>query len=144
MNKVFIDTDIILDMFLKRQPFYPAAATLFSMVEKRKIEAYISPVILSNLYYILKKGLGQELALVYLRKLRLLTKIVNVDEKIIDLVLASKFKDLEDALQYYAALEQGISVLITRNGDDYVGNEMSIVNAEEYLEIMKNEIKVKK
>ena len=144
MNEVFIDTDIILDLFLKRQPFYPAAARLFSLAEHGTIKAYISPVIFSNLYYILRKGLGQELALIHLRKLRLLTNIVNVDETTIDMVLASRFKDLEDAIQYYAALDHGISVLITRNADDYVGKELSIVNAEEYLEIMKHTIQKEK
>lgn len=135
MKKVFVDSDIILDLLAKRQPHYPYAAELFSLVDAGKVTVYISPVIVSNLHYILKRMGNKENAIQSLQKLKLLVKIVPVNEKIIELALASGFSDLEDAIQYYAARENGIEYLLTRNKKDYKKADITIMTAEEYLEV---------
>ena len=109
------------------------AAKVFSLAAEKKIELYISPVLLANLFYILRKAIGKDEAINAVRKLRLITKIATVDEKIVDLVLSSGFKDIEDGFQYYSALEMDIAVLLTRNNKDFIGKEISIMNCEEYL-----------
>lgn len=134
MKHVFADTDIILDMLAKREPFYPFAAELFSLVEKGELAVHISPVIFANLHYILCKLKGKSEAMKSLRKLRLLVKILPVDEKIIDLALTSSFKDFEDAIQYYVAMEHEIAFLLTRNTKDYKATGMTVMTAEEFLD----------
>lgn len=138
MEKVFVDSDIILDLLAKREPFYKAAAELFSLVEKSSIEAYISPIIITNLHYILCKLKNKDQAIRNLRKLRLLVKILPVDEKIIDLALVSDFKDLEDDIQYYTAKEFGIQYILTRNKKDYKTGDIQVMTAEEYIDILAN------
>ena len=81
----------------------------------------------------MRKARGGAEAINAIRKLRLIVKIAAVDEQIIDLVLSSGFKDIEDGFQYYCALQKGIGVLLTRNVKDFAGREMAIMNCEEFL-----------
>ncbi len=137
MKELFVDTDIILDLLGKREPFYKYAAELFSMIERGIIHAYVTPVIFANLYYILCKQIGKEQALKNLQKLKLLVKILPVDERTIELALNSGFTDFEDAIQYYSSKCNGIKYLLTRNKKDYKKSDITIMSAEEYLVILK-------
>jgi len=137
MEKVYIDTDIILDLLMKREPFYLSAAKLFKLIENNKISAFVSSLIFSNLYYIIKKSEGKEKAKNSLKKLKLLVKVLPVDEKIIELGLSSSFNDFEDSIQYYVAIENGIKNLITRNLDDYKKSKINIFTAEEFINLSK-------
>lgn len=132
-RKVFVDTDIVLDVLTRREPFYAPAARVFSLAAEKRIELFISPVLIANLFYILRRRIGNEDAINAIRKLRILSKVAPVDEEIVDLVLSSGFKDMEDGFQYYSALKMGIPVLLTRNEKDFVGKELAIMNCEEYL-----------
>lgn len=138
MREIFIDSDIILDLLAKREPFYPHAAELFSLVETGEIKAHVSPIIIANLYYILRKIEGRDRTIKNLMKIKLLVNIVPIGEKIIELALASEFNDFEDAVQYYAARENGIHYLLTRNIKDYQKADITVMTAEEYLDIFKS------
>src|SRR6185295_14345069 len=113
--RIFIDTDIILDLLLAREPFFSAATHLFSLAQDGEIEGFVSPLIFSNLFYVLRKALSGPEAVAALRKLRLVTHVIPVDEEMIDLALASSFTDFEDAIQYYAAQAQNLDAIVTRN-----------------------------
>ena len=67
---VFIDTDVVLDLLARREPFYPAAARLFSLVELGELTACVSALTFANLFYLLRKELGAARAVEVLRKLR--------------------------------------------------------------------------
>lgn len=133
MERLYIDTDIILDLLMERNPHYVYSAKLFSLIEQGKIEGYVSSLIFSNLFYIIRKLRSNQKAIESLKKLKLLLKVLAVDEKIIELALNSNFKDFEDAIQYYATLQNGIGILITRNKEDYKKSDIILFTAEEYL-----------
>jgi predicted nucleic acid-binding protein len=133
-SKVFIDTDILLDLLAQREPFYRYSAQLFTLVDENKLEAFTSPVAFSNLFYILSKHTNRTFAHYSLRKLRLLIKVIPVNEKVIDLALNSEFKDFEDAIQFYAAKLHGLDFIITRNTRDFVSRELVVLTAEEFME----------
>ncbi len=135
MQKIFIDTDIILDLLAERQPFYKNAAAVFTLIDRGKIKGFTSPIVFANLHYILSKQLSKNYAIKNLKKLRTLIKIVPVDERIIDLSLESDFKDYEDAIQYNTAISAGISTLITRNIKDYKNPTITVCSPDEYLRI---------
>jgi len=135
VNNIFVDSDIILDLLLKREPHYFTAANMFSLVEKRKIVAYTTPVVIANIYYISARLTDKKIALENIRKLMSFLRITSVDEKILLLAMDSRFTDFEDAIQYYAAKNQGISYFITRNKSDYKVTDMTICTAAEYLKI---------
>jgi len=136
MPKVFLDCDLIIDLLAQRGKFYTPAATLLSLAERKKLEAFTSPLAISNVHYILSRFSNKDKARVSIRKLRSFISIVPVDEKVIDLALNSTFLDMEDAIQYYAAYQAGIEFLITRNVRDYKSAEISVCTADQYLRIL--------
>ena len=133
MSKIFVDTDVILDLLARRVPFFHFSAVLFTFAEMKKLELYTSPLILANTFYILRKQLGNNEAKNALRKLRILLHVVDSSESIIDKALNSDFTDFEDAIQYYTALEHGIKIILTRNVRDYKKASVIIQTPEEFL-----------
>jgi predicted nucleic acid-binding protein len=134
-NKIFIDTDIILDLFLERKPHCEYAADLFVKIETNEINGYVSSLIFSNLFYILRKEKSAKEAIIILKKLNHLVDILLVDKNIVEKALDSNFKDFEDALQYYTAKNNGINIIITRNISDYLKyiDDSSAITAKEFL-----------
>ncbi len=139
-KKVFIDSDIILDLLCKREPFYSYAAEIFTLGDTKKIELVTTSVVFANVFYILRKLLGIDKAKELLRKLRIIISVVSVEEKIVDLALNSKFSDFEDGLQYFTARENDIKIILTRNTKDYKEKDLLVQTPKEYL-IAVNKIK---
>ena len=134
-DRLFLDSDIILDIALRREPHFYASAMVLSLVEKKKIDGFTSSVIISNLYYIIRKLDSHKSAVAFISKLRLLLKILPVDDEIVRLGLESRFKDFEDAIQYFTALTHKIDFLITRNIRDYARSEIKVHSPIEYLKL---------
>ena len=133
MNKLFVDTDVILDLLGHRIPHYHFSAVLFTLAEMKKLDLYTSPLIMANTFYILRKQIGIEEAKKALRKLRILLHIIDSSESVVDKALNSDFSDYEDAIQYYTALEHGISVILTRNLKDYKNASIIVQTPEAFL-----------
>lgn len=133
MEKVFVDSDIILDLLAKREPFYRFAAHLFSLADLKKIEIGVSSLSFANINYLLAKQIGNENAKKALMKLNALVTVNGVDEKVIELSLASEFSDFEDAIQYYCAIENSFNTLLTRNLKDYKKASIPVMTAESYI-----------
>lgn len=139
MKSVLCDINVILDIFLKRDPHYTPAARLFSLVEEKKINGFLSAQSFPTMFYILSKELKRDKAMRVLEKLRIVFRVAAVDEKVIDLSLASTFRDFEDAVQYYSALHVKADCLITRNKSDYRTDRLPIMTPEELLAIMRGD-----
>ncbi|MDR0378154.1 MAG: PIN domain-containing protein [Spirochaetaceae bacterium] len=134
-KKLFIDSDIILDLLAERPLFYDDAAKIFSWAYKKKIELYTTAVVASNVFYILRKINGNGKSKEQLKDLRLLVRILPIDENIVDMALSSKFNDFEDGLQYYTAKEQNLFGIITRNIRDYKMKDIVIQTSKEFVKI---------
>ena len=137
-RRVFVDTVVILDLLLARELFFPAAAELFLLIQDGEIEGSTSPVVIANLFYILRQGMPATEAVTALRKLRLLLGILSVDEKTIDRGLASSFADFEDAIQYYSAVAYNLDAVVTRNKKDYKAAEIPVLDAVECVQLAKS------
>ena len=137
IKKVYIDTDIILDLIQERKPYYHHSAKLFSIIDQKKINGFVSPLIFANLYYIIRKERSSVIAVDSLLRLKMLLKILPVNERIIELALSSNFKDFEDAIQYYTAIENKIDYLVTRNKRDYKVDDIIVCNAKELIDLLK-------
>ena len=133
MNKVFVDSDVILDLLAHRVPHFHFAALLFTFADMGKLELYTSPTVFCNVFYILRKELGIDKAKSALRKLRLIIKIIDSTEKTIDYALNSDFSDFEDAIQCYTAQNHQIPIIVTRNVKDYKSAEIIVQNPESFL-----------
>jgi predicted nucleic acid-binding protein len=134
-KRVFVDTDIIYDLLAKREPFYQAAARLFTLADEGKIQIFISSLSLANLHYLLSKEISSFEAKQILRKFKLLVQIAPLNEKIIDLALNSEFNDFEDAIQYYSALQNEIEILLTRNLKDYKKAQITVLTAQDFVNL---------
>lgn len=133
MEKVFADTDIILDLLSNREPFYIYSARLFSAADKNEIKIYVSSLSFANINYILSKQFSTDQAKKKLFQFKTLVTVLALTDKVIELALSSDFKDFEDSIQYFTATEENIKILLTRNLKDYKTAEISIMTAEQFL-----------
>jgi predicted nucleic acid-binding protein len=136
-QKIFIDSDILIDLLAKRDPFYRPAAALFSLIEKEKIEGFTSPIVFSNIHYILRKRLSRRETMDCLKSLKKLVRLLAVDNRTIEAALDSPFEDFEDAIQCRCAEQNRIKYLITRNKSDYQKAEIMILTAQEFLAMLR-------
>ena len=133
MNKIFVDTDIILDLLGNREPFYIHSANLFSAADRKEISIYVSALSFANLNYILSRQYSAVQARKKLMIFKTLVTVLSITDKVIELALTSDFKDFEDAIQYYSAIENNIKVLLTRNLKDYKSALIPVLTAEQFL-----------
>lgn len=134
MNTVLIDTDVILDFFFDREPFSENAAEILALCEQKEITGYITPVIISNTYYLLRQTAKHEKVIEKLSLLISFLEVLTMDKKVIEHALRSDFKDFEDALQNYSAEEnKKVKIIITRNVKDYRNSELSVMTPESFL-----------
>ncbi|NCO73865.1 MAG: PIN domain-containing protein [Cyanobacteria bacterium] len=120
--KIQIDTNIVIDYALIRQPFYDDADLIFSLIEQKKLEGFISATTFTDVFYIIKKPRGKEWTLNFLQQLLTICKVTTVDERIVKQALLNHYKDLEDDIQYYTALFNNLDAIVTRNQKDYPKN----------------------
>jgi predicted nucleic acid-binding protein len=134
MKKLFVDTNIVIDLLSRREPFYEEAATLFSFADKNQVELSMSSLSIANTSYTLLRQMDSTKAKSILRKLRLIVKILPLDDKIVGLALNDEtFTDFEDALQYFIAIENQQEIIITRNLKNFKNSKIPTATAEQFI-----------
>ena len=135
MKKLFIDTNIVIDLLSRREPFFEETAELFSLADKKQVELSVSSLTIANTSYVLLRQMDSNKAKTVLRKLRLILKILPLDDKIIGLALNDDtFSDFEDGLQYFTALEYDQELIITRNLKDFKYSKLPTMTAKQIIE----------
>jgi len=137
MDRLLVDTNIVLDLLAERKEFLVEAQELFTLSDKNELKLYVSSLTFANTFYILSQKLKLSNARKILRKFKVLIEVLPMDDKIIDLSLESDFKDFEDAIQYHTAIENGINMIITRNLKDFKTSKLPVLTAKDYIEIRK-------
>jgi predicted nucleic acid-binding protein len=134
MKSVLIDTDVLLDFYLDRKPFSDDSLQLLLKCEQKQFRAYITPVIVANTYYILRRQASHHYVIERLQILLNTITILSMDQKQVLAALESKFTDFEDALQYFSALQSNkVDVIITRNTSDYKKSALPVFTPNEFL-----------
>lgn len=133
MDRLFLDTNIIIDLLAKRSPFDQAAKGVASLADLGKVELVVSALSFANAFYILSKFTSPKIAKEEIRKFKILTETSDLTDKVLEQGFESNFVDFEDSLQYFCALSKGCSHLITRNGKHFKNSLLPVINAEEYL-----------
>ena len=132
--KVFIDTNMVLDVLAQREPFYATSARIWELIEKGELEGYLSAASITDLFYILKKQLGLNKAYDSLDKLLIVFEVASVTETDIRKALKIGLKDFEDSLQLACAEKIGAEHLITRNKKDFViETKVKILDPKEFI-----------
>jgi len=133
MSKAFIDTDVILDFMIAREPFAMDAARIFSLSEKKQISICTTGLVFSNAYYVLRKLGSHQKVVEKLSQLAKLIDIIALSKVSVLQALDSKFGDFEDALQHYAALSENVKTIVTRNVKDFKNSELAVLTPDQYL-----------
>lgn len=140
MRKVLVDTNVVLDLLAKREPFYVQSLQIFSLADKNVVELVISTLSLVNAHYILNDAMKIKDPRSIVRKFKVLVTSFELNDKIVELALNdSNFKDFEDGIQYYTALESQCELIITRNLKDFRKSAIPVLSPKEYLTKIKAE-----
>jgi predicted nucleic acid-binding protein len=140
IKRVFIDTDIILDVALARKPFVEASRLVLSIMENNIADGKMSSNCVANIYYILRKAGGDKEARTFLEKIIEYISIISIDHSNVVESLKSKFNDFEDGLQYFSALRNQCDCIVTRNVDDYQYSEINVYSPTEYLSLYQGKL----
>jgi len=133
MDLIFVDADVCLDLLADRPPFNKSAAQLFTMADRKKITIQVSSLTFGNLHYILRKEYSSLESRKILQRFKVLVQVLALHDKIVELALQSDFRDFEDALQYFSALEGNAKGIVTRNLKDFRSSEIPVLTPESYL-----------
>lgn len=133
MEKILVDTNIVIDLLSKREGFYKEAQELFTLSDQKKAKLYISSLTIANTHYLLARDHKLNEARKILIKFKVLVEVLPIDDKILELALVSDFKDFEDAIQYHTALENELDMIITRNKKDFKDSFLPVLTAKEFL-----------
>ncbi len=137
-DKLFLDTNVLVDLLGEREPFYDSIAKIVTLADKGNIELIVSAFTYPTVYYLLSRFENKELVKEKIRKFKVIAGTSDLTDKIINKGLSSKFNDFEDSLQYYCAVETDCNVLITRNAKDFKASEISVLTPDEYLNSLKS------
>jgi predicted nucleic acid-binding protein len=127
----------MFDFLGERDPFYISAAKIATLADKREITIIVSALSYSTISYLLTKYESLEKIKDKLRKFKVISKICELDELIIEKGLNSDFSDFEDSLQYHSALRTECDIIITRNGKDFKKSQIPVMTPDEFLNSFK-------
>lgn len=131
--RVLIDTDVVLDLMLKRAAFYADAFALWQAGDQGRYERYIAAITPINAYYIARKMLGIPAAQAAIGELLAATRICVIDDWVLHTAHTSATTDFEDAVQIAAARQAGIDVIVTRNTVDYAASPIPVLTPAAFL-----------
>jgi predicted nucleic acid-binding protein len=132
-HRLFIDTNVMLDLLGERIPFYDSIAKIATLADKGEVSMVVSALSYSTVCYLLEKHESTDIVREKLRKFKIISDIAEVNEKTIEKALNSNFKDFEDSIQYFCALNSECNMLITRNQKDFKASAIPVMSADEYL-----------
>jgi predicted nucleic acid-binding protein len=116
--RVLVDTNVVLDVLLDREPHVAASAEILSRVESGSISGWLCATTITTLSYLLTKAAGSEKALGDVRQILSLFEIAPVNRPVLEGALALGFHDFEDAVLHEAARQIDANAIVTRNPDD--------------------------
>ncbi len=133
--RVLVDTNILLDDFLEREPFVEDAAALMEAIESERIVGYVTATTLTNIFYIARRQTRSiELARQAVSETLTLMEVCLVDRAILEAAFASNLRDFEDAVQLACAMASRLDAIITRNAQDFASATLPILSTRELLE----------
>ena len=132
--KILIDTNIVLDVMLKREPFYELSLQILGLTKKDDIAEYVSASAITDIYYLAYRQLRDKGKVKKLMKeLLTVVSVASVSEQEIENALSLEWTDFEDSVQYSVAYLQEMDGIVTRNPSDYKEAKIKIWTPEELL-----------
>ncbi len=135
MTSVFLDTNVLLDVLLHREPFVHDSAHVLNMGFKGEIALYSTPLSFSTCLFVARKKLGYDNALDALKILEHHIGIATMDSIQLHEVLYAVAPDFEDMLQYHAALAAGCSHIVTRNERHFPQSGIIVLSPTDFMQL---------
>lgn len=130
---VFVDTNVLLDVLARREPFFADSAEIWTLAETGAIVGHIAALSLPNLFYLLRRAKGPGAARGAARLLRDIFTLVPLDGQIANQALDADIADFEDAIQFFSALRADADVIVTRNPKDFPTTDIALQTPTEFL-----------
>jgi predicted nucleic acid-binding protein len=134
--KVLVDTNVVLDVLLDRQPFAKSAARIFAFVEESKIEGFLCATTVTTVDYLLGQALAPAKARQALRQLLHLFEIAPVNRPVLEQALQSRISDFEDAVLEQSARLVGADAIATRNVRDFEKSSVTVFDPVDLIAAM--------
>jgi predicted nucleic acid-binding protein len=131
--RVFLDTNVLLDVLARREPFYGDSVAVWTLAEQRKIHGLVSVISFTNLFYIVGRLQNRRAALRVLTMLRDTFTPVLCDDLILNQAMDAGFDDFEDAVQYFSALRAETTCVVSRNPEHFPRSELAVLTPTEFL-----------
>ena len=133
MVKIYLDTNTILDILCRREPFYIDSAKIWTLIKEKIIEGFISAITVNNIYYIVRKLKDRKTAEAFIDIILNDFEIVPLTKDILIKAKTVSIGDYEDLIQYFSAISTGCTVLITRNKKDFPPKGIDIFSPTEFV-----------
>lgn len=137
--RVLLDTDVVLDLVLAREPFDHATSALFKLHEQGSIDAYIAAITPVNVFYIVRKLKGVDEARQTIKLLLASLTVCPLHKSILEEADKLPFTDYEDAVQHASATASSLDVIVTRDAGDYKNAMLPVLLPQEFLDKLKSQ-----
>jgi len=137
VEKALLDTNVVLDYLLKRQPFAAAAFELFGRIDAGEVVGALGATTVTTIHYYLRKFAGAKVALDCIGALLERFKVAAVDGAVLRDAHVADFSDFEDAVLHAAAAFDGCSAIITRNAADFRKAKIPVYSPDEFLALLR-------
>lgn len=133
--KVFVDTDVLVDVLARREPFYRDSAHVWTLAEQGRIVGLVSVISFNNIYYVVRRLRTRQVANRMMVLLRDTFTPVALDKQILDQAIDADFGDLEDAIQYFAAVRAGADCVVSRDARAFPRFDLPVLMPQELLAV---------
>ncbi|MCU0518971.1 MAG: PIN domain-containing protein [Oscillatoria sp. Prado101] len=132
--RVLLDTNIILDALLQREPFVRDAKALFEAIESQRVIGYVTATTLTDIFYIVRKNKGAEIGKREVATLLAGMQVCTVNRAILEAAVSSNMSDFEDAVQLACAMADNLDAIVTRDTEGFTGTSFPVLSAGELME----------
>ena len=130
--QILVDTNVLLDALLAREPFVADAAFLLEAIESGQVIGFISATTVTDVHYLVRRQTqSPEAAMIAVTRLLALMEICTVDRGVLEQALTLNFRDFEDAVQVACAMALKLTAIVTRDVAGFAGSPISVLSPEE-------------
>lgn len=137
MKRVYLDTNIIIDLLGEREFFVENAQKIFSLGVDKKILLFTSSISIATAFYFIRKRFPEFDSRNRIRLFLLICAVLNPEDATINDALSSPFSDFEDALQHSIARQGNCDIIITRNTKDFTKSTIPAIQPSEFISLWK-------
>ena len=133
MITAFLDTNIVIDFYQKREPFFTHASAIFTLAKNQNIVVAVSAITIVNCFYLLKKYYDRSMLYEKMSALCQLACVTEINDSSVQEALKQEWPDFEDCVQYISASNNGYDYIVTRNVSDYIHSSIPVLMPEDFL-----------